>query len=128
MAEVMIWNPIERLLWGVAITLLFISGLLYFLKGKKREDLNEKLIMYGFTSILIGFAFSALFFYFSELTIPGHFENDIFYGDFNEISYMYIIFYSRDSSSSATGCGCCSGSCAASGSLPFLKTCESANR
>ena len=41
----MVFNPVDRFFWAVAIIVLFISGLNYFYQGLKKENLNEKLMM-----------------------------------------------------------------------------------
>ena len=38
----MIWDPVERLLWGIAIALLLFGGIIYFVNGKKRENHQDR--------------------------------------------------------------------------------------
>ena len=80
MAYVIIWDPYERLLWGVAITILFIAVLLYFNNGRKREIENEKIIMYGFAGLIWSFMFYFLSICLYEILIPGTYLNGKFYG------------------------------------------------
>jgi len=37
MDYVKVWDPFERFLWGVGITLIFICGVHYIVKGKEEK-------------------------------------------------------------------------------------------
>ncbi|MFX1337483.1 MAG: hypothetical protein ACFFDK_02610 [Promethearchaeota archaeon] len=87
----MIWDPIERLLWGIAIALLLFGGIIYIVKGRKRENSQERLIMYGFASFLIGYAFDRIFRYLSEFFISGTFKDFTFYGDYSNPPVIFEI-------------------------------------
>lgn len=88
-AEVMIWNPIERILWGVIITILVISAAIYFFRGKGKESFNEKIIMYGFASLLFCFAMDRTFAYIAEFYIPGEFDGFTFNGNYDLVGTEY---------------------------------------
>lgn len=51
----LLWDTIDRMLWGMAFALLIICGLMYIYRGKQKENSNERLIMYGFSSLFYGF-------------------------------------------------------------------------
>ena len=63
MTAVPIWNPTERLLWGVGITLLLLCAAFYLYRGLKREDRNERLILIGFAMFILAFALHRICFF-----------------------------------------------------------------
>lgn len=94
MADVMIWNPFERFLWGVAITLIFICGVFYIVKGKRREDFNEKIMLMGFGCYFMGLTFQRFFgAYLGSIFISGTYTNYTYYGDFGNIEPLFKFFF-----------------------------------
>jgi len=91
---VMIWNPLERFLWGIAITIALICVIYFIRIGKKRELFNERIIMLGLASLLLGFAFSLFFTYFQVLQVPGDLSNNkfTFCGVYNDDPLLYEVF------------------------------------
>lgn len=61
MVDVAIWDPTERLLTTIGMILLFICGILYIIKGRKRDVKNEKIMMLGFGCYFIGLTFQRFF-------------------------------------------------------------------
>ena len=96
MAYVMIWNPVERFLWGVAITLLLICGLIYGYRGTQREDRNERLILFGYSSLFFGWAFHRVVVFLWEIQLEGVYMQNDFYGifDINNINFQIFKFWS----------------------------------
>ncbi len=92
MAYVMIWDPYERFLWGVAITIAVICGIQYINRGRDREVLNEKLIMYGIAVSLICLAMVRLFSYFADYELYGVLIGNTYYGDFSNYTPNYEIY------------------------------------
>jgi len=93
---VMIWDPYERFLWGIAIAIAFTCGIYFIRIGKKREVFDEKIIMLGLASLPLGFAFSLLFTYFQVLQVPpvpGNFSNNVFTfcGNYELSSWSYEV-------------------------------------
>jgi len=88
----MIWDPYERLLWGIAISIAFMCGIYYIIKARKREIFNERVILFGFAGLFICFAFVQIFAYFQELQIKGTYINGTFYGDFNNYTPVYEVY------------------------------------
>jgi len=84
MAIVMIWDPIERLLWGIGIAIALMCGVYFIYKGRKREIFNERIIMFGLASLPLSFAFSLLFTFLQVFNVQGTFINNIFYGDYDD--------------------------------------------
>jgi len=89
--NVMLWNPLERLLWGCAITVAVMCGIYFIHIARKRESVNERIIMLGLASLLLGFTFSLFFTFIQVLQLPGVFINNIYYGTY-EYTVGYIIF------------------------------------
>ncbi|MFX1500245.1 MAG: ATP-binding protein [Promethearchaeota archaeon] len=91
MTEVMIFDPMERFLRGLQIAFTLMAIYLYFKKARKREDFNEKIILFGFGSYFIGLIVSNIFYIFTiQYFIPGSYRNHVFYGDFSEVNSLYI--------------------------------------
>ncbi len=81
MTDVMIWDPLEKMLLGIAIANAFLYFLLYLNKGRDRDDSKEKIVFYGFTSLGVGLASSLIIGFYIHLRLPGYFINLTFYGD-----------------------------------------------
>ncbi len=94
MTEVKIWDPSERLLWGIAIIFLIICGIFYIYRGKQKESFNNKIVLFGFGSFIFGLAINRLFHYLCDLAVPGAYTNNTFYGDYNNIGATWEL-YSR---------------------------------
>jgi len=82
--NIMIWNPLERLLWGCALTIAVICGIYFIHIARKREIFNERIIMLGLASLPLGFAFSLFFTYIQVLQLPGDFINNVFSGSYED--------------------------------------------
>jgi len=93
MAEVMIWDPTERLLVGILIVFFFICGLLYAYRGRQKENIKEKLPLIGFSCFFICFGIGRIFLYLSDLQIIGTFQNGIFIGEVNDYGPLYEILF-----------------------------------
>jgi len=89
MANVPIWDPSERFLWGIAIAIALMCGIFFIYKAKKRDVFNEKIIMFGLASLPLGFALSLTFTYFQVFQVQGTLINNIFYGDYVNINPLY---------------------------------------
>lgn len=87
--EVLIWDPVERFFWGILFAILIMCAVLYFLRGKKNENFNEKIMMYGFASLFVGFAFGFFFSYLRQFLIPGTYVNFALYGDYDKVGSDY---------------------------------------
>jgi len=82
----MLWDPIDRGLWGIAISILLFAAISYLNKGKKRENSNERIVMYGFAVYLVLSAIYFIILYVLEISKPGLFINGNFYGDYDILS------------------------------------------
>ena len=93
MANVMIWDPYERFIWGIAIALTLICGAYFIHIGRKRKTFKEKMILFGLASLPLGFAASFIIIFIQVIQIQGIFNNtdNIFYGDLNNFTSIYII-------------------------------------
>ena len=79
----MIWSPVQILLMGIVINLLFLSGGLYIYNAKRQENRNGKYFMYGFGIFWICYAIAWIFWIAADLQISGYYKNNIFYGDYS---------------------------------------------
>jgi hypothetical protein len=89
MTETLIWDPFERLLWGLAISVLIVNAIFYYKQGKKKEEELGKLIFKGTAGIFIGLIFNRFFFYLSEFLVPGVYLNYVFLGDYSSVDLLY---------------------------------------
>ncbi len=90
----MIWNPIERFLWGLATAILILCGLLYFKRSLERDDNKERNYLIGFGIVFISMAITRCIFILADLQIQGHFIDNAFYGDIyasNNSNYWIMI-------------------------------------
>jgi len=88
---VMIWNPLERILWGCALTIAVMCGIYFIHIARKRDVFNERIIMLGLASLPLGFAFSLFFTYIQVLQLPGVFLNNVFSGSYDD-NIVYAFF------------------------------------
>ena len=79
MVEWILWSPLSLVLWGVGITLLFIAGIQYLRKGRNRGDSNEKSMMFGWASYILGFAIMFIGVVLYDVLAAGTFKNWAFY-------------------------------------------------
>ncbi|MFX0025893.1 MAG: hypothetical protein ACFE8M_05715 [Candidatus Hermodarchaeota archaeon] len=92
MVEIKVWDPSERLLWGIAIVFLIICGIFYIYRGKQKEKFNDKIVLFGFGGFIFGLAINRIFHYLCDLAVPGTYVNNIFYGDYNNIGSTWELF------------------------------------
>ncbi|MFX1288410.1 MAG: sensor histidine kinase [Promethearchaeota archaeon] len=81
---VMIWDPIERILWGCALTIAIMCGIYFIHIARKRDVFNERIIMLGLASLPLAFAFSLIFTSIQVLQIPVVFSDNIFCGVYED--------------------------------------------
>ena len=103
MVQVIVWDPVERLLWGITICILFINVLFYLRQRKKKDDPFIKAIFLGTVFIFLGLAVNRVFFYLSEFYVPGEIENYIFMGDYSQVEFFYELLLRISWISYATG-------------------------
>lgn len=91
MTDVPIWDPSERLLWGMGLALAIMCGIYFIYKARKREVFNERFIMYGLSSLPLGFAISLIFTYFQVFQVQGSFIDNTFWGDYSNTGIYYEV-------------------------------------
>lgn len=89
MTEVVIWTSLDRILWGVVLSLQLICALKYLIVAKENEEFEQKLILISYSIILIGFMLCTIFSLFAESQIPGTFVNHIFYGNYDKVDSTF---------------------------------------
>ncbi len=86
-----IYNPIERALWGVSISILFLITIYFIVLAQKKEKSEEKKIFLGISFTFLGIAFMRIFFFISDLYVPGNFIGTTFYGTYNTNNQTYLM-------------------------------------
>ena len=92
----MIWDPYERLLWGVAITLSIICGFYYINKARWREDFQEKTILLGFACLIFGYSVTKIITYVIDFSFKGIYLNNTFVSEvdaYQQFTYDFIGFF-----------------------------------
>lgn len=92
MTEVMIWNPVELVFWGIALATLFIGAFICFYRGREKENYNEKIITYGVGGYFLGHLFYVIFIIVNYLYIDGAYRNVTFYGDIDKLNQNNVLF------------------------------------
>lgn len=93
MAEVMIWDPVERLLWGIAILIIVLLISLFIFKAKKKDDINQKMFLYGVSAQVFCILIDRLLRFLNDFLIQGTFINFVFYGDFTDLPLVAKSIY-----------------------------------
>ncbi len=95
-AEILIFEPLERTLWLIAIVILLLCNLYYFFRSFKVEMITEKRVMMGFASFFLGLAFTRIFYFVSDFyLIGGNRDGHFYYADKNnpsEIAFIMLMF------------------------------------
>lgn len=81
MTEILLFTPLDRLLWGVAITVLIVCGIYYLVQAKKKETREERIITYGFSMYFLCYAVVRIFFFLSEFFNIGRYVGHFYYGE-----------------------------------------------
>lgn len=103
MAEVMIWNPIELVLWGIVLALGIVTAVLYYNRGKIRENKWEKTFLFGFAFLYFCVTISHVFYILSYFQIQGTYDNFTFYGNYSQVTPLYDLLLRLVWISSAIG-------------------------
>jgi len=91
MAEVMIFDQIDRFVWSSSIYFMLFAGLLFLYRGYKQEKSNERIFMFGFAGLFIAFTISRIFFYFAHFSIIGNYLDHAYYADQSNVLPSYDI-------------------------------------
>ena len=91
----MIFDPFERFLSSMAIFILFVCSILYLTRGFKKEDKNEKFLMFGFGVFWLVVALTRLFFYVIDYFLEGTYNGDlnVIIQTYNVVNYILLYFY-----------------------------------
>ncbi|MFX0098790.1 MAG: hypothetical protein ACFFCS_04355 [Candidatus Hodarchaeota archaeon] len=104
MVYVRVYSITSIFLWGIAIALSLVAGVLFYSRGRSKEKFKEKLIFYGFTINIIANGFlTRLFSVFSYFQLNGDFVNRIFAADISTLTRSYELMDKLGSTSAAVG-------------------------
>jgi len=84
-----IFDPFERAFWITAVLLLIFCSILFLNSGRKSKNIEEKRIIYGFSSFSFCFAISRLIFFISEFFVEGYYLGHIYYGEISQSSLIF---------------------------------------
>ncbi|MFX1592558.1 MAG: hypothetical protein ACFFCL_07690 [Promethearchaeota archaeon] len=91
----MIFDPLERFLSSMAIFILFVCCFIYFSKGFKKDDKNERILMVGFGIFWLNIALVRLFFFIIDYFLEGTYTGDlnVIIQTYDVINYIFLYFY-----------------------------------
>ena len=87
--SIIIFDPFNRFIWPIIITLLVIEGIYLIQKGLKNSSRSEKLIMVGYSFIFISFAISRILEYFSGYFLAGYYNNHTYISNIHNSAEIY---------------------------------------
>ncbi len=91
MAELIIFDPINRLIWALTIFIIFLCSAYFLIRCIKKKELDERILMLGFSVLFMGAGLNRLFFFLSDFFITGHYSGHIFLGDYNVPNEINIL-------------------------------------
>lgn len=91
MNEILIFDPIERLLNAMVIFCWILGSFPYFYQACNRKEKADKLLLLGFASVIMSNGISAIFTYFRVLYIIGTYSGHSYIGDPANVTTMYEI-------------------------------------
>lgn len=94
MSKVIIWDPLERMLLGIAIGILFMTGVFFLIKMGKQEEHQGKRMMLGFGLFYILFAIRNIFIFMSDFYYLGTFRYGAFFGQIDQYYPLHEIYLS----------------------------------
>ncbi len=91
----MVFDPIERFFSSMAIFMISICSILYFSKGLKKKDKNEKILLVGFGIFWLTIAITRFFFFIIDYILVGTYTGDLntIILTYDVINYIYLYFY-----------------------------------
>jgi hypothetical protein len=90
-----VFDPIERFFSSMAIFMLSICSILYFSKGLKNKDKNEKILLIGFGVFWLTIAITRFFFFIADYILIGTYTGNlnIIILTYDVINYIVLYFY-----------------------------------
>ncbi|MFX1567039.1 MAG: hypothetical protein ACFFCV_01580 [Promethearchaeota archaeon] len=72
-----------------------MCSLFYISRGRKRDIIHDKMLMYGFASFWFSIALARIYFFFADYFLEGTYSGDLsqIYLTFNTINYVLMYFY-----------------------------------
>ncbi|MFW9820167.1 MAG: hypothetical protein ACFFE5_11210, partial [Candidatus Thorarchaeota archaeon] len=91
----MVFDPTERFFSSMAIFMLFICSILYFSKGIKKKEKNEKFLLVGFGVFWLTITITRIFFYIVDYILVGTYTGDLnlIILTYDVTSYIVLYFY-----------------------------------
>ena len=84
----------SRILWGIAISVLFLCVVQYIIQGRKRKLLNEKILMYGFACFFAGCLICYIIINFiRDVSLPGYYIDHGYNVNTDDLEQFPITLY-----------------------------------
>ncbi len=79
MEDILLFDPLNRFVWTLAITLLVTCAILLFISARKTRDKMKKEILNGTGYLMVGLFLSRLFFFISDYFANGYYLGHSYY-------------------------------------------------
>jgi hypothetical protein len=93
MALLEAWSYFSIFLSTLAFTLVLLGGIKCYKTAREKDIREEKMLMYGYTGILVSLAIYLFLLFLSKFFLQGKFENFVFYADYGEATLTFDILY-----------------------------------
>lgn len=88
----LIFDPINRFFWGLAIFLIFLNSLLITLRGAKKNIKDQKRTFFGVAFLVFGLGLSRLFFFISDYFRNGYYIGHQYFAQDGGSAFFYNLF------------------------------------
>ncbi|MFX0100258.1 MAG: hypothetical protein ACFFCS_11805 [Candidatus Hodarchaeota archaeon] len=99
----MIWDPVEVLLWGGAIMLCIVGSILYLVRSRQRKIRREKFFFLGFAVYLLFSSISNSLVILADFHVVGIYTGTGFQGDYSSYDQLYVLLTSCSTIMGAAG-------------------------
>ena len=73
MADAIIWVPLDRLFFGIAISINFFGAYIFYNRGRQRESGSDRKLLFGFALSMLGSGLGWTFYYLADFYYNGAF-------------------------------------------------------
>ena len=90
MADILIFDQLNRNLWTFTLTLFLVCALIFLNRAYKSEKNEERYFFFGFFLIFLGLTLLRFFFFLSDYLATGYYIGDAYYGFYDVSNQIYL--------------------------------------